>query len=640
MTNRPLPPGLLGGAFLLWGWQSGHWFLALLCLVLYEFSTYFRWHAQVTLTQVYRLVDFSSLIFIAFVVYAAFNYVASEAVFLVTEWLPIIWFPLLALQKYSPFKTLPVTALSLHMRKHSSSKKTLDMSYALFILCIVSASTGNILPALFFSALSLLCGWFFWACRNPRFSALTWALLMPLLLLGSYTTHQQIVALQIYVEDNIPQWYLYFLKGKTDPYHRTTALGFIGNLKLSEKILFRVKTEDGKAPPALLRNASYTRFSGHAWSAKASGFLAITPPNDTLLDTAPERLKILMALDNGAGILPLPMGTQAVFNLPAEFIARNSLGAVKVKQGPDHVFFDVAYDPLSETGYRPDADDLSVPYRYRKTLHAFTQQYHLKGLSHTAQIQALRKIFEQEFVYTLNLANGQEHLPLIDFLARTKRGHCEYFASSTVLILRQLGIPSRYASGYGVHEYSDREDFYVVRQNHAHAWALAYIDGHWIDVDNTPPDWAALEDTGGSLFGLLHDVWSWMWSEIEQWRMQESSETQNLWLLGLLAPLIWLLYRYFHGVTITRRQRAQQNTASQPIDEVLKALTHYHIQQQPGETIRQCVNRAQHIAGVPAKPQLLAVVAAYYQYRFLKTDCAQALNAYRDAVALWLRLTD
>ncbi|MBT8330725.1 MAG: transglutaminase-like domain-containing protein, partial [Deltaproteobacteria bacterium] len=37
-----------------------------------------------------------------------------------------------------------------------------------------------------------------------------------------------------------------------------------------------------------------------------------------------------------------------------------------------------------------------------------------------------------------------------NFLTRSRSGHCEYFATATVLLLRQAGIPARYARGYSV----------------------------------------------------------------------------------------------------------------------------------------------------------------------------------------------
>lgn len=39
-----------------------------------------------------------------------------------------------------------------------------------------------------------------------------------------------------------------------------------------------------------------------------------------------------------------------------------------------------------------------------------------------------------------------------EFLSNDKRGHCEYFATALTLALRELGIPSRYSTGYMVDE--------------------------------------------------------------------------------------------------------------------------------------------------------------------------------------------
>ena len=77
------------------------------------------------------------------------------------------------------------------------------------------------------------------------------------------------------------------------------------------------------------------------------------------------------------------------------------------------------------------------------------------------------------------------------FLLRTRSGHCEYFATATVLLLRQLGIPARYAVGYAVHEATGRK--YVVRQRDAHAWCLVW--------NPNSPDLAGLRHHPGLLGG-------------------------------------------------------------------------------------------------------------------------------------------
>jgi len=47
-------------------------------------------------------------------------------------------------------------------------------------------------------------------------------------------------------------------------------------------------------------------------------------------------------------------------------------------------------------------------------------------------------------------------------------------------------VPTRYAVGYSVQEWSRLEQRYIVRARHGHSWALVYVNGAWRDVDTTP----------------------------------------------------------------------------------------------------------------------------------------------------------
>ena len=61
---------------------------------------------------------------------------------------------------------------------------------------------------------------------------------------------------------------------------------------------------------------------------------------------------------------------------------------------------------------------------------------------------------------------------------------CEYFATATVLVLRRLEIPARYATGFSVHEPSG--DGYVVRYSDAHARTLSGIPSAKSGRTSTP----------------------------------------------------------------------------------------------------------------------------------------------------------
>lgn len=71
------------------------------------------------------------------------------------------------------------------------------------------------------------------------------------------------------------------------------------------------------------------------------------------------------------------------------------------------------------------------------------------------------------------------------FLNETQRGYCMHYASAGALILRFLGIPARYVSGFAatVPE-SGRLD---ITDENAHAWVEVYLPGYgWYPVEMTP----------------------------------------------------------------------------------------------------------------------------------------------------------
>ncbi len=93
---------------------------------------------------------------------------------------------------------------------------------------------------------------------------------------------------------------------------------------------------------------------------------------------------------------------------------------------------------------------------------------------------------QNSFAYTLSTLPVTEK-PLEDFLFKTRKGNCEYFASALGVMLRMVGIPSRLVAGYRGAQYQPIGNYYVVLQNDAHVWVEAFINGKgWIRLDPTP----------------------------------------------------------------------------------------------------------------------------------------------------------
>ena len=110
--------------------------------------------------------------------------------------------------------------------------------------------------------------------------------------------------------------------------------------------------------------------------------------------------------------------------------------------------------------------------------------------------------------------------PLEEFLLKTRRGNCEYFASALAVMLRLRGIPSRLVGGYRGGVYNENGGYYIVSQKNAHVWVEAYIEpGNWVRYDPTSAPSAQL-DTGAarrgflSHLGMLADSFYFYWMEL------------------------------------------------------------------------------------------------------------------------------
>jgi transglutaminase-like putative cysteine protease len=156
------------------------------------------------------------------------------------------------------------------------------------------------------------------------------------------------------------------------------------------------------------------------------------------------------------------------------------------------------------------------------------------------------------YSYTLNL--NAESLPGVDpieqFLAVDKKGHCQYYASALVMMLRSQNIPSRVVVGYHTDEYNELGRHYVARQLHAHAWVEALIDRdqlpnkriiygqpsaqqYWLRLDPTPSGGRARDPARGVVQML--DMAQIMWDDYVV--DMDSGRQNNALLGGRVSPM-------------------------------------------------------------------------------------------------------
>ena len=229
-------------------------------------------------------------------------------------------------------------------------------------------------------------------------------------------------------------------------------------------------------------------------------------------------------LTNGRGILKLPTGTFQIEKLAVGILTFNQFGALKVVEGPDLITYQALFSPRGVVDSPPNERDLFVPPDEMPVISKLAQELELASLSPNDVFQRVSAFFQEHFSYSLKLSQqAQPITPLADFLLNSRTGHCEYFATATVLLLRAAGIPARYAVGYSVDRLDKEGQWTLVRGRDAHAWALVYLNGAWQDFDTTPSSWRQIEDQAVSPFGFLSDLWSrWMFA-LSEWRERVGS---------------------------------------------------------------------------------------------------------------------
>lgn len=271
------------------------------------------------------------------------------------------------------------------------------------------------------------------------------------------------------------------------------SLDSVGQVRTSRNVALRVLVEGGTEPEgteARFKASTFDLYEGGRWRRSLwRGGLAREGVRFHLAPGTPVRWLQIWLQPLRAQSLPLPVEALVVEPRAPDLIVDHG-GAVAFPFDPLEVRnyrVGVVEEPVL-TGSPPRAVDEPSLDRSGVTprIAALARQVMGEG---TATEKAVR--LEQHLIgsysYSTQLDRGGDN-PIETFLFRTKSGHCEYFASSMVLMLRSQGIPARLVTGYLGGEYNPFEGYFLVRQSNAHAWVEAYLpERGWQIFDPTPP---------------------------------------------------------------------------------------------------------------------------------------------------------
>ena len=100
---------------------------------------------------------------------------------------------------------------------------------------------------------------------------------------------------------------------------------------------------------------------------------------------------------------------------------------------------------------------------------------------------AVEAYLRQTITYNDDVAAPPPDRDAVDYvLFYLRQGYCDYYASSMVVLLRALGIPSRLAAGYAQGQYDYTKRAFIVRQRDAHAWPEVFFPHYgWVEFEPT-----------------------------------------------------------------------------------------------------------------------------------------------------------
>lgn len=380
-----------------------------------------------------------------------------------------------------------------------------------------------------------------------------------------------------------------FLPSRARPFpeESVTAIGRVGKLKLSPEIKWRVRVEEGKVP-SLMREAVFSEYGKGAWRHQpgnglerdedwenematrgdqgSEDYRLVFDRRDFDIDATGASKMIVTGPLNAVGPTPLllPSGARLLRGLQADGVDFNSLGTAVVVN-PDYTM--TRFEVYSDEGTINEEDpfssvDREVPVEELEVIQEVVRGLKLSGLSEKEVMIRLKQFFAT-FKYSLHQevrADANDRGTMARFLKDVpggRIGHCEYFATAATLILREVGIPARYAVGYAVKE-RNRDGEWLLRGRHGHAWCRVYVGGtfvesttpdeesrweggSWIDFDPTPASWVLLEDHGLSLEQRLRDWFFVGRQNLQIWRNDANNRNRVTWAMGIVGGLV-LLY--------------------------------------------------------------------------------------------------
>lgn len=236
-----------------------------------------------------------------------------------------------------------------------------------------------------------------------------------------------------------------------------------------------------------------------------------------------------------------------------------------------------------------------------------------KSMPDSLVLQKMLAYYLTNFTYSLTVPGitrwgGAKNEPLAIFW-REKQGFCEYYATLSALVLRRLGIPARYVTGFANPEIVEGLPYSIFRRKHSHAWVEAYVDNRWVIFDPTPPilpqfaqapSWWSVKWEGvrGRFARVMHALKEGEWRRVvDSWQNQSTALLESPILYAVLVILVagFAGRKIYIAYKLSSKNRAYVSARSlewvSKLNRAERDLVRAGFRREPGETVGKFAER-------------------------------------------------
>ncbi len=443
--------------------------------------------------------------------------------------------------------------------------------------------------------------------------------------------------------------------------------GDLSELAQSDAVVMRVQF-DGTAPPSSLmywRGPTFGEFDGRVWrttryraptvapqvtldgpppgqgsaagqTRRSPGAVSyrstVEPANHRWLITLEMPTAIPQLEDRRISITPTfdlvadtPLTERFRFDAQARFDAR--LG---INETPDSLRNWLALPP----GFNPRTRELAA------TIGARAQD----GSAREKIEHALAWLRAGDFSYTLRPPILGQH-SVDEFLFGSRAGFCEHFSNAFVVLARQMGVPARVVTGYQGAEHNPNDDYWIVRQSDAHAWAEVWLEGvGWHRVDPTAVVAPDRIQRGSRMMrnleqGAAGGTQTEHWTDRFRLNLDAIAHGWNQWVLSYdrgkqmslfarlgidfsdwreIAGAIAAIMALVIGAVALAALRPQtsKDPAERCFEEFCRRVAALGLARHPYETPNRYFGRIEHLLDAPDSDRARHIVEAYNRVRY------------------------